>query len=98
MALFLMLACATTSTYVRSVEQVSPGGGPREFYVVVKKTTYPPYSTVPSDIDSIILRCQSVERSEAWETTCLPVLYGDNAIKASQKPGPSTFVIEKPKE
>jgi hypothetical protein len=83
--LLLSLGCTYT---VRSLTQVSPGGGVGEFYALVRTEHWE--AGVLADVDATLIRCVAAE-GPVRATTCQNVLTGDEAIRAADREVPLTF-------
>lgn len=85
----LLFACAYT---VRSLTDVSPGGGPGEFYALVRTEYW--QGGALADVDATVIRC-TVEEGMTKRTTCQAVLTGDEALTATDREVPITFTSKK---
>ena len=89
MQFLMFLACATAHS-ISSLSAVMPGGSPSEFYAVVRTEHWSELGELTA-VDEVLIRCVAAETEMTRETTCRPVLTGDEAIRAAGRAVPTTF-------
>jgi hypothetical protein len=86
--LALLLGCATHT--VRTLAQVSPGGGSGEFYALVREETWNGAGALLS-VDGLLIRCVTQDMTMDRSTSCQQVLTDEEAFRAADRQVPITF-------